>query len=142
DDMTAASPGGDVDFVQYFLASAADPTKPSSSPIFVATAYPFAYAFVAAYSGNGTDPQPRNVWVTAVDTSGNKSNTVPLAMQVVPNVAPTIASVDAAAISPVPGVPYGGSTIRASVSGVADPDGVQVTLSAELRKQNGASPND
>ncbi|MEO8584735.1 MAG: Ig-like domain-containing protein [Acidobacteriota bacterium] len=141
-DDLANGPGGDIDRVDYFLASASDPTVPAATPVFSGRVYPFAFSFVAAYVGNGIDPRPFPVWVQAVDTSANKSNVVKLSMQVLPNAPPVITSVAAAATAPVAGTFYAGSSLAATVSGVADPDGSAITLTAELRKNNAGSPND
>ncbi|MEO8056478.1 MAG: Ig-like domain-containing protein, partial [Acidobacteriota bacterium] len=135
-------PQGDIDRVEYFLASSGDPTTPASTPVFTARVAPFAFTFVAAYAGNGIDPRLFPVWVKATDTSTNASNVVKLAMTVLPNAPPVLVSVAAAATAPVAGTFYAGSTLAATVAGVADPDGAAVTLTAELRKNNAGSPND
>ncbi len=141
-DDPSNGPGGDIDRVDYFLASAGDPISPSPTPVYSGRVSPFAFSFVAAYVGNGVDPRPFPVWVQAVDTSTNKSNVVKLAMQVVPNAPPVVASVGAAALSPVAGTFYAGSAVRATAFGVADPDGSQVTLAVELRRDHPGVPND
>ncbi|MDL2718638.1 MAG: Ig-like domain-containing protein, partial [Acidobacteriota bacterium] len=112
-DDLANGPGGDIDRVDYFLASTSDPTAPAATPVFSGRIHPFAFSFVAAYVGNGIDPRPFPVWVQAVDTSANKSNVVKLAMQVLPNALPVIASVAAAATAPVAGTFYAGSSLAA-----------------------------
>jgi hypothetical protein len=135
-------PQGDVDFVEYFLASSGDASTPATTPTFTARALPYTWTFVAAYVGNGVDPRLFPVWVKATDTSANASNVVKLAMVVLPNAPPVVASVAAAATAPAAGTFYAGSSLAATVAGVADPDGVSVTLTAELRKNNAGSPND
>ncbi|HQQ77162.1 MAG TPA: Ig-like domain-containing protein, partial [Thermoanaerobaculia bacterium] len=135
-------PQGDVDRVEYFLASSGDPSAPASTPAFTARTSPFGWTFVAAYVGNGVNPRPFPVWVKATDTSTNASNVVKLAMAVLPNAPPVITSIAPAATAPVAGTFYAGSALAATVAGVADPDGASVTLTAELRKDNVGSPND
>ncbi|HTS02925.1 MAG TPA: Ig-like domain-containing protein, partial [Thermoanaerobaculia bacterium] len=135
-------PQGDVDRVDYFLASSSDPSSPSTAPAFTARVAPYAWTFVAAYAGNGVDPRPFPVWVKATDTSTNPSNVVKLAMAVLPNAPPVVASVSAAATAPVAGTFYAGSSVAASALGVSDPDGASLTLTAELRKDDPSSPND
>ena len=135
-------PQGDVDRVEYFLASSGDASTPASTPAFTARALPYAFTFVAAYVGNGVDPRLFPVWVKATDTSTNASNVVKLAMAVLPNAPPVVASVAASATAPVAGTFYAGSSLVATAAGVADPDGASVTLTAELRKDNPSSPND
>jgi len=139
DDVTAALPGGDIDRVDYFFE---DPTNPAHpvSPAYSAKVYPFSYSFVGAYVGDGTAPRPFPVWVQAVDTSTNKSNVVLASMVVLPNTNPSIESVGVAASAPVPGVPYAGSTLTATVDGLYDLDGSQLTLFAELWKEGSATP--
>jgi hypothetical protein len=136
DDVTPATPGGDIDHLDYFLADPATGVAPVAS----ARTYPFQYAFVAAYGGNGQQPWPFTVWVRAVDTSNNQSNVVSVPMQVLPNAPPVIGSVTASALAPVVGVFYAGSTIRATVGGLADTDGAQVTVSLELWQVGGTAP--
>ncbi|HKC25324.1 MAG TPA: hypothetical protein VKF32_11315, partial [Thermoanaerobaculia bacterium] len=142
DGVDATHPAGDLDRVEFFLQSVNDVSVPSSIPVFTATSTPFAYSFVAAYAGNGTDPRPFPVWAQAVDTSTNRSELVKLPMQVLPNAAPTVTGASAAALSPVAGTFYSGSRVRATALGVSDPDGAQVTVSAEFRKENTANAND
>ncbi len=130
-------PTGDVDRVEYFLA---DPTaSPEAPPVFVARAYPFTWSFVPTYTGNGVDPQQLPVWVRAVDTSDNLGNIVPVGLVIVKNEAPVIGSVSTTAAAPVAGTFYAGSTVRAAVNGLTDPDGAQVTLSAELWQEGATS---
>ena len=77
----------DLDRVEYFFedpvaAGASRPTR------IHAAAEPFAFSFVAAYAGNGTDPRPFPIWARAVDTSTNESNVVLLELEVLPNQTP------------------------------------------------------
>ncbi|MCK6682925.1 MAG: Ig-like domain-containing protein [Thermoanaerobaculia bacterium] len=137
--LNGPPPFGDVARVEYFTASAADPNQPSASPAFVASTAPFTFTFAPSYQGDGTTPRPYSVWVTATDTSLNRSNTVRLTMEVVPNQPPAIGSVT---IAPVGAAFYAGSTVRATVSSIADPDGNTLTLAAELRRENPSNPND
>src|SRR6185369_732906 len=104
DDVTAASPGGDVDRVDYFFSDPTDPSHPVSAS-YSAKTYPFSYSFIGAYSGDGTTPRPFPVWVRAVDTSTNKSNVVLVSMVVLPNTDPSVESAAVSATAPVPGVP-------------------------------------
>ncbi len=127
DDVTADDPGGDVARVDYFFSAPGEP-ETSPQPGYSATTHPFELSFVAGTPADGRF----DVWVRAVDTSGNWSNTVPVAMTVVANAVPTIASVILAATAPVAGVPYAGSALVATVSGVADADANQLTITARL----------
>ncbi|MCC6129441.1 MAG: carboxypeptidase regulatory-like domain-containing protein, partial [Acidobacteria bacterium] len=136
--LNGPPPFGDVARVEYFTASAADPNQPSASPAFVASSAPFTFTFAPSYQGDGTTPRPYSIWVTATDTSLNRSNTVRLTMEVVPNQPPAIGSVT---IAPVGAAFYAGSTVRATVSSIADPDGNTLTLAAELRRENPSNPN-
>lgn len=136
--LNGPPPFGDVARVEYFSASAADPNQPSASPAFVASTAPFTFSFAPGYQGDGTTPRPYSVWVTATDTSLNRSNTVRLAMEVVPNQPPAIGSVT---IAPAGAALYAGSTVRATVSQLVDPDGNSLTLAAELRRENTADLN-
>jgi hypothetical protein len=131
DDVTPDHPGGDLDRVDYFLS---DPEQPGSpvAPSFSARTHPFTWSFVAAYTGNGTDPRPFPVWVRAVDTSTNASEVVAVELRVLPNAPPQIGSVAVEATAPVAGVAYAGSSLLATISGVGDEDALQLTLSAEL----------
>ncbi len=135
-------PAGDVDRVEYTLASAGDPSSPASAPAFTALAPPWSWTFVASYAGDGVTPRPFPVWVKATDTSLNASNVVKVAMSVLPNVAPVPGTVSVAAIAPVAGTFYAGTTLSVTITGPSDPDGTAVTLVPELRRQNLASPND
>ncbi|MFH1177056.1 MAG: Ig-like domain-containing protein, partial [Acidobacteriota bacterium] len=139
DDVTAANPGGDLDRVDYYLADPADPANPSQ-PIFTARRHPFSFAFVAAYAGNGVDPRPFPVWARAVDTSTNASSVERVEMVVLPNQPPAMAAVTISALAPVAGRLYAGSTARLAVSGLADPDGTQVTLAVELWQEGASEP--
>ncbi|HSL84805.1 MAG TPA: Ig-like domain-containing protein, partial [Thermoanaerobaculia bacterium] len=132
DDVTPEEPGGDVARVDYFFEDPTDPAQPVA-PSFSAVAHPFAFDFICAYSGDGETPRPFPVWVQAVDTSTNRSNVVLVEMVVLPNTGPTVGAVTAEALAPVAGTFYAGSEIRATVSGLDDPDGSQLTLSVELR---------
>lgn len=136
DDLSPLNPGGDVDRVEYFLSE----PMVGAVPAYSAVTWPFAFGFVAAYSGSGTDPSPLSVWVRVTDTSTNQSNLARLDMQVLPNQAPTVGSVVTTAIVPVPGAPYPGSTIRVTVNGPADPDGALLTLIVALVPVSGGSP--
>ncbi|HET9765405.1 MAG TPA: Ig-like domain-containing protein, partial [Thermoanaerobaculia bacterium] len=131
DDVTPQVPGGDVDRVEYYFTDPTDPQHPVS-PAFSATVYPYVYSFVAAYVGNNVDPRPFPIWVRAVDTSTNASNVVQVAMVVLPNTDPAVETVQVAASAPVPGTPYAGSKLTATVSGFSDLDGSQLTLFIEL----------
>ncbi len=139
DDLAPANPGGDVDRVDYFFEDPTDPTRPVS-PAFSAKTHPFGFAFVGAYVGDGVAPRPFPVWVQAVDTSTNKSNVVLVDMVVLPNTDPSIETVGVAATAPVPGVPYAGSTLLATVGGFFDLDGSQLTLFVELWREGAGAP--
>src|SRR6185369_7140723 len=139
DDVTAASPGGDVDRVDYFFSDPTDPSHPVSAS-YSAKTYPFSYSFIGAYSGDGTTPRPFPVWVRAVDTITNKSNVVLVSMVVLPNTDPSVESAAVSATAPVPGVPYAGSSLLATVGGFYDLDSSQLTLFAELWQEGAASP--
>jgi hypothetical protein len=141
DDVTPEQPGGDVARVEYYFEDPTDPTRPVS-PSYSAVVHPFAFEFVGAYSGDGVTPRSLPVWVRAVDTSTNTSNVVLVEMVVLPNVPPSVGAVSAEALAPVAGTFYAGSTIRATVSGLDDADGSQLTLSAELRADGVAEPLD
>ena len=132
DDVTAEEPGGDLDRVDYYFEDPTDPSHPVD-PSFSATAYPFAFPFVGAYSGDGVTPRPFPVWVRAVDTSTNRSNVVAVEMEVLPNAGPSVGAASFEALSPVAGTLYAGSSLRATVSGLDDVDGSQLTLSLELQ---------
>lgn len=132
DDVTAENPAVDLDRVEYFLD---DPDVPGNpGPSYSAVSPPFSYSFIGAYSGDGVTPRPFPVWVRAVDTSTNRSEVVEVTMEVQPNAAPAVAAVTAEALQPVAGTFYAGSAIRASVSGIDDVDGSQLTVSVELRQ--------
>ncbi len=135
-DVTPGNPGGDIDQVEYY---AVDPES-GGRPVFLATQFPFAYTFVAAYAGDGATPSPLPVWVRAVDTSRNASNTVFVGMEVLPNRPPTMTGVMAEAVAPVPGIVYAGSTVRTLVTGVADEDGAQLSLAVKLWQVGGSEP--
>ena len=139
DDVTAEEPGGDLARVDFYFEDPTDPTHPVV-PSFSAQTHPFAYPFVGAYSGDGVTPRPFPVWVQAVDTSTNRSNVVRVDMQVLPNTGPTVAQVVGEALSPVAGTFYAGSALRATVGGLDDVDGAQLTLSVELRADGQAQP--
>ncbi|MFI5167823.1 MAG: Ig-like domain-containing protein, partial [Thermoanaerobaculales bacterium] len=136
EDKTDTNQGGDVDRVEYFTSDPAGATQPA----FSTQTYPFSFAFVAAYSGDGHTPRPFPVWVQAVDTSDNRSEVEKVEMQVVPNALPTIGAVSTTAVAPVAGVFYAGSLIRATVAGLGDPDGVQITVAAALWQPGGSAP--
>lgn len=136
DDLSPQNPGGDVDRVEYFLSE----PMVGAVPAYTAVTYPFAFTFVAAYGGSGTDPSPLSIWVRVTDTSTNQSNLARLDMQTLPNQAPTIGSVVAAAMAPVSGAPYPGSTIRVTVAGSADPDGALLTVVVALVPASGGNP--
>ncbi len=139
DDVTTQMPGGDLARVDYYFEDPTDPTHPVT-PSFSAVDYPFTYPFIGAYSGDGVTPRPFPVWVQAVDTSTNKSNVVEVDMVVLPNTAPTVGSVTSEALAPVVGTFYAGSSVRATVGGLDDVDGSQLTLSVELRADGMADP--
>jgi hypothetical protein len=139
DDASAEAPGGDVARVDYYFEDPTDPTRPVA-PSFSAVAHPFAYDFVGAYSGDGVTPRPFPVWVQAVDTSTNRSNVVEVEMVVLPNTPPSVGAVSAEALAPVAGTFYAGSQVRATVAGLDDADGSQLTLSVELRADGAAAP--
>ncbi len=139
DDVTPENPFGDVDRVEYSFASAADPTQPASSPGAVVTAAPFAFAFVASYTGDGATPRPFPVWVKAFDTSGNPSTQVRLDMRVLPNTPPVVSGVTVSATAPVAGKTYAGSTLSAAAAELSDGDDARLTISAELRRGTAAS---
>ncbi|MEO6325725.1 MAG: Ig-like domain-containing protein, partial [Thermoanaerobaculia bacterium] len=142
DGSSVANPGGDIDHIDYFLASSSDPSVPNTLPAFTARTYPYSFGFAAAYTGNGVDARLFPVWVEATDTSTNKSNRVPLPMRVLPNVAPAIASVDLVALAPVAGTFYAGSNLRGTVQGLGDIDSIQLTVNSELRRENTSNPSD
>ena len=124
--------GGDIDRVDYYFQDPTDPEHPVS-PAYSARTAPFAYSFVAAWAGDDvTKPRPFPVWVQAVDTSTNASNVVPLATVVLPNTAPSVESVEVAATAPVPGTPYAGSRLIATVGGFDDIDDSSLILTTEL----------
>ncbi|MGH9362991.1 MAG: Ig-like domain-containing protein, partial [Thermoanaerobaculia bacterium] len=139
DEVSPTKPGGDVDRVDYFLEDPTNPERPVSAA-YSAKVFPFSYSFIGAYVGDGTAPRPFPVWTQAVDTSTNKSNYVRVDMVVLPNTDPSIESVGVTATSPVPGVPYAGSTLLATVDGLYDLDGSQLTLFAELWEEGAGSP--
>jgi hypothetical protein len=138
DDVSPTTPGGDLDRVEYFLS---DPTLEHSTvqPASVVRSHPFAFAFTAAYAGDGTTPRPFPVWARAVDTSENASNYAMVALQVLPNAPPQATSATAEAISPVAGTFYAGSRLRGTVHGVADPDSAVLTFQLELRPLAGGA---
>jgi len=136
DDVSIDNPGGDIDRVDYYLS---DPDI-GGQPVAAAQQYPFAYSLVALYQGDGTNPWPLDVWVRAIDTSTNESNTAHVAMLVLPNQPPTVTGVTAAALSPVPGTLYAGSYVRVTASGVDDPDSARLTMVAEMWRPGDASP--
>ncbi len=139
DEVDANNPGGDIDRVDYFVYDPDDPTNPSQ-PAFSARTYPFGYSFVGAYTGNGVDPRPFPIWVRAVDTSTNESELVLVDMQVLPNSPPTLGAVTQEARSPVPGVFYAGSSIRATIHDISDPDALQLTVAAQLMREGSTQP--
>src|SRR4029079_12450167 len=53
---------------------------------------------------------------------------------------PSVEAVQVAASAPVPGTPYAGSKLTATVSGFFDLDGSQLTLFIELWKEGASSP--
>ena len=136
DDVTLENPGGDIDRVEYYLS---DP-EADGQPVATSQLHPFAFTLVAVYQGDGTTPWPLDVWVRAVDTSTNESNTAHVAMLVLPNQPPSIAGVTVAALSPAPGILYAGSLVRATTSGIDDPDSARLTVVAEMRRTGDASP--
>ncbi|MBL8113926.1 MAG: hypothetical protein JNK60_13680, partial [Acidobacteria bacterium] len=140
DGATAMNPAGDADRVEYFLAAPGQPDQAAATPVAIARTWPFAYSFVAPYAGNGTDPWPYSVWAQAVDTSQNRSALVRLPLQVLPNRPPAIGAVGASAVAPVMGTFYAGSLVRATLTGLDDPDAAQLTVSVELRRENDSGP--
>ncbi len=132
DDATPEAPGGDLERVDFYFEDPTDPTHPVR-PSYSAVAFPFTYPFVGAYSGDGVTPRPFPVWVQAVDSSTNESNVVEVDMVVLPNTGPTVGAVAAQALAPIAGTFYAGSSVRATVGGLEDLDGSQLTLSVELR---------
>ena len=136
DDVTLENPGGDIDRVEYYLS---DP-EAGGQPVATSQLHPFAFTLVAVYQGDGTTPWPLDVWVRALDTSTNVSNTAHVAMLVLPNQPPSIAGVTVAALSPAPGILYAGSLVRATTSGIDDPDSARLTVVAEMRRTGDASP--
>lgn len=139
DDVTPENPWGDLERVEYSFASLSDPDRPAPSPGAVVTSPPFAFAFVASYSGDGASPRPFPVWIRAFDTSGNASGEIRLEMRVVPNAPPTVGALDVAAASPVAGSFYAGSTIAATASGIGDDGDARITLVAELHRGPGGT---
>jgi hypothetical protein len=136
DDVTPEQPFGDLGRVEYYLEDPAGAGAPP--PAFVAHGAPFAFAFVAAYLGDGVAARPFPVWVRAVDTSANASNVVRVDLEVKPNEPPTVGAVEVTALTPAEGTFYAGSLLRATVLGIADADANQLTLRAELLAQGGA----
>jgi hypothetical protein len=126
-------PQGDVDRVEYFFS---EPLEGAPADVTVA-AHPWSLEFVAAYVGDGVTPRQLNIWCRAVDTSTNISNVQRLDLEIHPNQTPEISSVVAEATAPVAGVFYAGSTVAATVQGLADADGAQLSLWAELRLDDG-----
>lgn len=126
-------PEGDIARVDYFLADPGSDPGGQASPVFSADASPWTYTFVPTYSQGDGQPQELTMWARASDTSTNQSNVVQTTMWVLPNAPPTIATVSVAATRPVAGTPYAGSELTVTVSGVEDPDGAALTISAELR---------
>ena len=139
DEVDTNNPGGDIDRVDYFVYDPEDPANPSQ-PAFSARSYPFKYSFVGAYSGNGVDPRPFPIWVRAVDTSTNESEVVLVDMQVLPNSPPTLGAVTQEARSPVAGVFYAGSSVRATIHDISDPDALQLTVAAQLMREGSSQP--
>ncbi len=129
DGITAGNRGGDIDRVDYFFEEPGPP-EALPQPGFSATEHPFTLDFVAAMTLSGEFP----VWVRAVDTSGNWSNTVLVEMTVVDNQSPVIAAVTVS-----PANPYAGSEIVATVAGLED-DGNRLTVAAEFWKQGDSDP--
>jgi hypothetical protein len=126
-------PQGDVDRVEYFFS---EPLEGAPADVTVA-AHPWSLEFVAAYVGDGVTPRQLSVWCRAVDTSTNISNVQRLDLEIHPNQTPEISSVVAEATAPVAGVFFAGSTVAATVHGLADADGAQLSLWAELRLDDG-----
>lgn len=132
-------PAGDLDRVDYFVAAPPDEPDAGWTPVYSATDPPYAYLFIAAYTGDGVTPRPFPLWVRAVDTSTNESNVVRVDMVVLPNAPPSIGSVDVTASAPVAGAPYAGSRLRVVASGLDDPDGASLTVAGELRELAGGT---
>src|SRR5262249_22581326 len=63
-----------------------------------------------------------------------------VAMVVLPNTDPSVEAVQGAASAPVPGTPYAGSKLTATVSGFYDLDGSQLTLFTELWEEGATAP--
>jgi hypothetical protein len=127
-------PTGDIDRVDYFFT---EPTAGAEANV-RATTHPWSLEFVAAYVGDGVTPRPMSVWARAVDTSGNMSNLVRVDLEIRPNQAPVVGGVTVEATSPVPGAFYAGSTVAATVQGLSDADGAQLSVWAELRLADGS----
>jgi hypothetical protein len=128
-------PDGDLDRVEYFFT---DPDADGlAQPGYVATASPYAFAFIAAYAGDGVEPRPFPIWARAFDTSENSSAVAELSMEVLPNEAPTIGALTATAVSPVAGTFYVGSAIQATVGGLGDVDNSQLSLVVGLWEEGG-----
>ncbi len=133
-------PGGDLDRVEYFLDDP-DQAGGGATPVLVATEPPYAFTLVAP-SPEGSTPRPLPVWARAVDTSENVSETARCDLEVLPNQPPTVSAVDAAAVAPVPGSCYPGSTVAATVHGLSDPDGSSVAVAVSLWRVGGGAPLD
>jgi len=132
-------PEGDLARVDFFVTAPPDEPEAVWTPVFSSADPPYAYTFVAAYTGDGVTPRPFPLWVRAVDTSTNASNVVRVDMVVLPNAPPSIGSVEITATAPVAGAPYAGSRLQAIVSGVDDPDGASLTVAGELRELAGGT---
>ena len=141
DDQTPENPGGDLARVEYFFQDPTDPVNPQQAD-YAATSHPFSYSFIGAYSGDGVAPRPFPLWVRAVDTSTNESEVVEVPMQVLPNAPPEVGEVELEAVGPVPGTFYAGTDLTATISGLSDVDGAQLTLFVELWQEGASIPID
>jgi hypothetical protein len=130
-DVSATNAAGDLDRVEYYLT---DPSVSGATPTYVARRHPFAFTFVASNSATPPAVRPFTVWARAVDTSTNLGDSAPLPLVVLPNSAPAIDEVSLVATAPTPNAFYPGTWVSASAARIEDVDGLQMTISAELRR--------
>ena len=138
DGVTAGNPGGDVDRVEWFVAVPEDAGSPSASPVSSSLSWPFSFSFTASNTLVPPAPRPFTLWARAIDTSGNASvSPLPsIPFVVVPNSPPRVGALEVEPVAPSTIAIYPGSTIRVSIASLDDPDGTELTLSADLRRGN------